>query len=47
VLCKVGGNKGRRRERQRDEIHTKFWSENVKGRAHLEDIEVDRRKLLE
>jgi len=25
----------------RDEMHTKFWSENVKGRDHSEDLSTD------
>jgi hypothetical protein len=26
-------------------MHTKFWSENVKGRNHLEDLDVDGRPI--
>jgi hypothetical protein len=25
----------------RCEVHTKFWSENMKGRNHLEDLSVE------
>jgi hypothetical protein len=28
-------------------MHTKSWSENLKGRDHSEDLEVDGRILLE
>jgi hypothetical protein len=28
------------------EMHTKFCFENLKGRAHLEEIDVARRKIL-
>jgi hypothetical protein len=28
---------------RRDEMHTKFWSENLKGGDHLEDLVIDRR----
>jgi hypothetical protein len=31
----------------RDEMHTKFWSENLKGRDHSEDIDVDGSMILE
>lgn len=27
-------------------MHTKFYFENLKGRDHLEEIDVDRRKML-
>jgi hypothetical protein len=27
-------------------MHTKFWSGNLKGRHHLEDLGVDRRIVL-
>jgi len=29
------------------EMHTKFWSENMMGRDHSEDLGVDRRIILE
>jgi hypothetical protein len=29
------------------EMHTKFWSENLKERDHLEDLGMDRRIILE
>jgi len=29
------------------EIHTKFWSENLKGRDHSEDLAVDGKIILE
>jgi hypothetical protein len=28
-------------------MHTEFWSENLKGGDHLEDLCVDRRIILE
>jgi hypothetical protein len=28
-------------------MHTKFWSENLKGRDHSEDLGVDERIILE
>jgi hypothetical protein len=28
-------------------MHKKFWSENLKGRDHAEDLDVDRRIILE
>jgi hypothetical protein len=28
-------------------MHTKFWSENLKGRDHLEDLGVDGKILSE
>jgi hypothetical protein len=28
----------------RDEMHTKFWLENLKGRDHSEDLDVDRKR---
>jgi hypothetical protein len=31
----------------RDEMHTIFWSDNLKGRDHLEDLGIDRKKILE
>jgi hypothetical protein len=31
----------------RDEVHTKFWSENLKGRDHLEDLGIDGKMILE
>jgi len=31
----------------RDEMHTKFWSVNLKGRDHSEDLWVDGRIILE
>jgi hypothetical protein len=27
--------------------HTKFWSENLKGRDHVEDVDIDRRIILQ
>jgi len=27
--------------------HTKFWSENLKGRGHSEDLGVDEKLMLE
>jgi hypothetical protein len=29
------------------QIHTKFWSGNLKERAHSEDLGIDRRIILE
>jgi hypothetical protein len=29
------------------DMHTKFWSENLKGRDHSVDIDMDRRIILE
>jgi hypothetical protein len=29
------------------EMHTKFWSENLKGRDHMEDLGVDGNTILE
>jgi len=31
----------------RDEMHTKFWSENLKGRDHSENLGVDGRIISE
>jgi hypothetical protein len=31
----------------KDEIHTIFWLENLKGRDHLEDLDVERKIILE
>jgi hypothetical protein len=31
----------------RDEMHTRLWPENLKGRHYLEDLNVDRRITLE
>jgi hypothetical protein len=31
---------------ERRKIHTTFWSENLKGRDHSEDLGVDRRIIL-
>jgi hypothetical protein len=28
-------------------IHTKFWLENLKGRDHLEELDIDGRIMLE
>jgi hypothetical protein len=28
-------------------MHTKFWSENLRGRDHLEDLGIDERTILE
>jgi len=28
-------------------MHTKFWSENLNGRGHLEDVGVDEEMILE
>jgi hypothetical protein len=28
-------------------MHTQFWSENLKGRDHFEDLDVDGRIVLE
>jgi len=28
-------------------VHKKFWSENLNGRAHSEDLRVDERIILE
>jgi len=30
-----------------EKIHTKFWSENLKGRGHSDDTDVDGRIILE
>jgi hypothetical protein len=30
-----------------EEIHTRFWLENCKGRNHLEDLDIDGKLLLE
>jgi hypothetical protein len=30
-----------------EKMHTKFWSENLKGIEHSEDIEVEGRIILE
>jgi hypothetical protein len=30
----------------RREIHTKFWLDNLKGRDHSEDLDVDRMIIL-
>jgi hypothetical protein len=30
---------------ERLEMHTKFWSENLKGSNHLEDLGLDWRKI--
>jgi transcription elongation factor len=30
-----------------DEMHTKFWSENLKQRDHLEDLGVDGKIMLD
>jgi hypothetical protein len=27
-------------------MHTKYWSENLKGTEHLEDVGIDRRIIL-
>jgi len=32
---------------ERCEMHTKFWLENLKGRAHSEDLSIDGRTILE
>jgi hypothetical protein len=29
------------------EMHTKFWSENLKGKDHSEDLDVDGKIILE
>jgi hypothetical protein len=29
------------------EMHTKFWSQNLKGRDHVEDLDVDGRIILQ
>jgi hypothetical protein len=31
----------------KDEMHTKFWSDNLKGGYHLEDLVVDGRITLD
>jgi hypothetical protein len=28
-------------------MHTKFWSENLKGRDHVEDLGMDKKIILE
>jgi hypothetical protein len=33
--------------RRDKEMHTKYWSGNVKGRGHLEDLGIDGRIILE
>jgi hypothetical protein len=33
--------------REKCEMHTKFWSENLAGREHSEDLGVDGRIILE
>jgi hypothetical protein len=30
----------------RDEMHTKFWLENMKGRDHMEDLGIDGNLIL-
>jgi len=30
----------------RDEIYTRFWSENLKGRNHSQDLEVEGKIIL-
>jgi hypothetical protein len=35
------------RTHKRREMHTKFWSENMKGRNRLEDLGVDWGMILE
>jgi hypothetical protein len=32
---------------ERREVLSEFWSENVKGRYHSEDLDEDGRKILE
>jgi hypothetical protein len=27
-------------------MYTKFWSQNIKGRDHLEDVSIDGRKIF-
>jgi hypothetical protein len=31
---------------ERDEMHTKFWSDNMKGRDHTEDLDIDGQIIL-
>jgi hypothetical protein len=33
--------------KRKDEMHTKFWLENLKGRDHLEDLDVVGKIILE
>jgi hypothetical protein len=35
------------RERERWEMHTRFWSKNLKGRDHPENLGEDRKIMLE
>jgi len=35
------------RERERREIHTKFWLENLKGGVNLEDLGIGGKTILE
>jgi hypothetical protein len=31
---------------KRDEMYTKYWSENLKGRDYFEDLGIDGRKIF-
>jgi hypothetical protein len=44
ITCTRGGT---RSADGRDEIHTIFWLENLKGRDHLEDLGMDGKVISE
>jgi hypothetical protein len=48
----MGGTKaytfldGKCQPKEKGEMHTKFWSENQKGKDHSEDLDLDRKIIL-
>jgi hypothetical protein len=47
ILYYYGACSKQGREREREKMHTKFWSETLRRRDHSEVLGVDGRKILE